>query len=178
MWEAQYYKHERPRSLITSGGLGTMGFALPAAIGAKFARPDSEVWVVAGDGGFQMTMAELATAAQEELDLNIAVINNGYLGMVRQWQEFFYDRRYSATPLLSPDFAKLAEAFGLLGLTARNREQVGPMIREARKRRGTALINFMVEQEDSVFPMVPSGAALHQMIRRPSPLVETAASEA
>jgi len=177
MWEAQYYKHEQPRSLITSGGLGTMGFALPAAIGAKFARPDAEVWVVAGDGGFQMTMAELATAAQEELDLNIAVINNGYLGMVRQWQEFFYERRYSATPLLSPDFAKLAEAFGLLGLTARKREQVGPAIREARKRRGTALINFIVEQEDSVFPMVPSGAALHQMIRRPSPLVETAASE-
>ena len=178
MWEAQYYKHEQPRSLITSGGLGTMGFALPAAIGAKFARPDAEVWVVAGDGGFQMTMSELATAAQEEIDLNIAVINNGYLGMVRQWQEFFYDRRYSATPLLSPDFAKLAEAFGLFGMTASSREQVGPAIREARKRRGTALINFMVEQEDSVFPMVPSGAALHQMIRRPSPLVETAASEA
>jgi len=178
MWEAQYYKHEQPRSLITSGGLGTMGFALPAAIGAKFARPEAEVWVVAGDGGFQMTMSELATAAQEEIDLNIAVINNGYLGMVRQWQEFFYDRRYSATPLLSPDFAKLAEAFGLLGITASSREQVGPAIREARKRRGTALINFMVEQEDSVFPMVPSGAALHQMIRRPSPLVETAASEA
>ena len=175
MWEAQYYKHEQPRSLITSGGLGTMGFALPAAIGAKFARPDAEVWVVAGDGGFQMTMPELATAAQEGLDLNIAVINNGYLGMVRQWQEFFYDRRYSATPLLSPDFAKLAEAFGLLGLTARSRDQVAPAIREARQRRGTALINFMVEQEDSVFPMVPSGAALHQMIRRPSPLVETAA---
>ena len=178
MWEAQYYKHEQPRSLITSGGLGTMGFALPAAIGAKFARPDAEVWVVAGDGGFQMTMSELATAAQEEIDLNIAIINNGYLGMVRQWQEFFYDRRYSATPLLSPDFAKLAEAFGLFGMTASSREQVGPAIREARKRRGTALINFMVEQEDSVFPMVPSGAALHQMIRRPSPLVETAASEA
>ena len=178
MWEAQYYKHEQPRSLITSGGLGTMGFALPAAIGAKFARPEAEIWVIAGDGGFQMTMAELATAAQEELDLNIAVINNGYLGMVRQWQEFFYDRRYSATPLLSPDFAKLAEAFGLLGITARSRNQVAPAIREARQRRGTALINFMVEQEDSVFPMVPSGAALHQMIRRPSPLVETAASEA
>jgi len=175
MWEAQYYKHEQPRSLITSGGLGTMGFALPAAIGAKFARPDAEVWVVAGDGGFQMTMPELATAAQEHLDLNIAIINNGYLGMVRQWQEFFYDRRYSATPLLSPDFAKLAEAFGLLGLSARTREQVSPAIREAREHRGTALINFLVEQEDSVFPMVPSGAALHQMIRRPNPLVETAA---
>ena len=178
MWEAQYYKHEQPRSLITSGGLGTMGFALPAAIGAKFARPEADVWVVAGDGGFQMTMPELATAAQEELDLNIAVINNGYLGMVRQWQEFFYDRRYSETPLLSPDFAKLAEAFGLRGLTVQGREQVVPAIREARNHRGTTLINFLVEQEDSVFPMVPSGAALDEMIRRPSPLVETAASEA
>jgi acetolactate synthase I/II/III large subunit len=178
MWEAQSYKHEQPRSLITSGGLGTMGFALPAAIGAKFARPEADVWVVAGDGGFQMTMPELATAAQEELDLNIAVVNNGYLGMVRQWQEFFYDRRYSETPLLSPDFAKLAEAFGLRGLTVQGREQVVPAIREARNHRGTTLINFLVEQEDSVFPMVPSGAALDEMIRRPSPLVETAASEA
>src|SRR5579884_1985275 len=178
MWEAQYYKHEQPRSLITSGGLGTMGFALPAAIGAKFARPEADVWVVAGDGGFQMTMPELATTAQEGLNLNIAVINNGYLGMVRQWQEFFYDRRYSETPLLSPDFAKLAEAFGLRGLTVQSREQVVPAIREARNHRGTTLINFLVEQEDSVFPMVPSGAALNEMIRRPSPLVETAASEA
>ncbi|HVH89629.1 MAG TPA: biosynthetic-type acetolactate synthase large subunit [Terriglobales bacterium] len=178
MWEAQYYKHEQPRSLITSGGLGTMGFALPAAIGAKFARPDAEVWVIAGDGGFQMTMPELATAAQEGIDLNIAVINNGYLGMVRQWQEFFYDRRYSATPLLSPNFAKLAEAFGLRGLTVRRREEVVPAIRDAREHGGTFLINFLVEQEDSVFPMVPSGAALNEMIRRPNPLVETAASEA
>jgi acetolactate synthase I/II/III large subunit len=178
MWEAQYYKHEQPRSLITSGGLGTMGFALPAAIGAKFARPDAEVWVVAGDGGFQMTMPELATAAQEGLDLNIAVINNGYLGMVRQWQEFFYDRRYSATPMLSPNFAKVAEAYGLRGFTVRSREQVIPAIRDARGHRGTSLINFLVEQEDSVFPMVPSGAALNEMIRRPNPLVETAASEA
>jgi acetolactate synthase-1/2/3 large subunit len=178
MWEAQYYKHEQPRSLITSGGLGTMGFALPAAIGAKFARPDAEVWVVAGDGGFQMTMPELATAAQEGLDLNIAVINNGYLGMVRQWQEFFYDRRYSATPMLSPNFAKVAEAYGLRGFTVQSRGEVMPVIREARANRGTSLINFLVEQEDSVFPMVPSGASLHEMIRRPNPLVETAASEA
>src|SRR5207237_1015992 len=104
MWEAQYYKHERPRSLITSGGLGTMGFALPAAIGAKIARPDAEVWVVVGDGGFQMTMPELATAVQEKPDINIAIINKGYLGMVRQSQEYFYDKRYAATPLSGPDF--------------------------------------------------------------------------
>ena len=106
MWEAQYYQHEQPRSLITSGGLGTMGFALPAAIGAKVARPEAEVWVIVGDGGFQMTMSELATIVQEKLKVNIAIINNGYLGMVRQWQEFFYERRYAATPLLSPDFVQ------------------------------------------------------------------------
>ena len=113
MWEAQYYHHEEPRSLITSGGLGTMGFALPAAIGAKIARPDAEVWAVVGDGGFQMTLCELATIAQERLDINIAIVNNGYLGMVRQWQEFFYEKRYAATPLHNPDFVKLAEAYGL-----------------------------------------------------------------
>src|SRR5207249_2994035 len=113
MWEAQYYKHERPRSLITSGGLGTMGFALPAAIGAKVARPEAEVWVVCGDGGFQMTMAELATIVQENLKVHIAIINNGYLGMVRQWQEFFYERNYEATPLLNPNFVKVAEAYGI-----------------------------------------------------------------
>jgi len=174
MWEAQYYKHERPRSLITSGGLGTMGFALPAAIGAKFARPESEVWVVAGDGGFQMTMPELATIAQEQLEIRVAIINNGYLGMVRQWQEFFYDRRYSATPLLSPDFVKIAEAYGLRGITVRERAQVAPAVEQARQTRGTVVMNFCVEQEDSVFPMVPAGADLHAMIRRPSPLVETA----
>jgi acetolactate synthase-1/2/3 large subunit len=175
MWEAQYYKHEAPRSLITSGGLGTMGFALPAAIGAKVARPDAEVWAVVGDGGFQMTMAELATIAQEGLKVNVAIINNGYLGMVRQWQEFFYERRYSATPLLNPDFVKLAEAFGLTGVAVRRRSEVVPAVREARSAAGTVLVDFQVEQEDSVFPMVPAGADLHAMIRRPSPIVETAA---
>ena len=106
MWEAQYFKHEAPRSLITSGGLGTMGFALPAAIGVKVARPEAEVWVVVGDGGFQMTMAELATMVQEKLKINIAIINNGYLGMVRQWQEFFYERNYESTPLVEPQFCQ------------------------------------------------------------------------
>jgi acetolactate synthase-1/2/3 large subunit len=174
MWEAQYYKHDRPHSLITSGGLGTMGFALPAAIGAKFARPESEVWVVVGDGGFQMTMAELATIAQENLNLNVAIINNGFLGMVRQWQEFFYGRRYEATPLLNPDFEMLAKAYGLHAMTVNNRDEVVPAVREARRHPGTVVVNFCVEQEDSVFPMVPAGASLHEMIRRPSPLVETA----
>ena len=175
MWEAQYYRHETPRSLITSGGLGTMGFALPAAIGAKMARPDAEVWVIVGDGGFQMTQAELCTAAQEGIKINIAIINNGFLGMVRQWQEFFYERRYAATPLRSPDFVKLADAHGLLGLRAATRPDVQSVIQQARSAPGTVVIDFRVEQEDSVYPMVPAGAALDAMIRRPpSPLVETA----
>ena len=179
MWEAQYYRHNEPRTLITSGGLGTMGFALPAAIGAKLANPDAEVWVVAGDGGFQMTMAELATIAQENIKINIAVINNGYLGMVRQWQEFFYERRYAATPLLSPDFAKLAECFGLSGATINTRVEVEPAINKARSDERTVVMDFHVEQEDTVYPMVPAGAALNKMIRRPSlaPIVETAEDE-
>jgi acetolactate synthase I/II/III large subunit len=175
MWEAQYYHHETPRSLITSGGLGTMGFALPAAIGAKIARPDAEVWAIVGDGGFQMTMAELATVAQEGLDINVAIINNGYLGMVRQWQEFFYERRYAATPLLNPDFVKLAEAFGLRGVSVRQRADVEPAVTAARRHPGAVVIDFAVEQEDTVYPMVPAGADLDEMIRRPSPIVETAA---
>ena len=177
MWEAQYYRHERPRTLITSGGLGTMGFALPAAIGAKVACPDAEVWVVAGDGGFQMTMPELGTIAQEDIDVKVAIINNGYLGMVRQWQEFFYERRYAATPLLNPDFAKIAEAYGLQGRTVTQRSDVIATVEEARTHRRTVVIDFRVEQEDTVYPMVPAGADLHAMIRRPSPapIVETGA---
>jgi acetolactate synthase-1/2/3 large subunit len=178
MWEAQYYHHNRPRSLVTSGGLGTMGFATPAAIGAKFAKPDADVWVVVGDGGFQMTMCELATIAQEKIKVNIAIINNGFLGMVRQWQEFFYDKRYVATPLVAPDFAALANAFGIRGERITSRVDVIPTIRAARESKDSFLIDFRVEQEDSVYPMVPAGGALHEMIRRPdSPLVETAATE-
>jgi acetolactate synthase-1/2/3 large subunit len=175
MWEAQYYKHNRPRSLITSGGLGTMGFALPAAIGAKIACPDAEVWVVVGDGGFQMTCPELATVVQENLDINIAIINNGFLGMVRQWQEFFYDKRYAATPITGPNFAKLADAFGIAATTVTRRADVEGAVEAARRLKRAALIDFQVEQEDSVYPMVPAGADLHKMIRRPSPIVETAA---
>ena len=176
MWEAQYYHHQEPRTLITSGGLGTMGFALPAAVGAKLAKPDAEVWVVVGDGGFQMTMCELATIAQENIKINVAIINNGYLGMVRQWQEFFYERRYAATPLVSPDFAKLADAFGLRSATVSRRQDVEPTIAMARAEEGTVVMNFKVEQEDTVYPMVPAGADLDAMIRRPSqsPIVETA----
>jgi acetolactate synthase I/II/III large subunit len=176
MWEAQYYKHDVPRSLVTSGGLGTMGFALPAAIGAKIACPDKEVWVIAGDGGFQMTAAELSTIRQENLDLNIAVINNGFLGMVRQWQEFFYEKNYESSPILSPDFVKLAEAHDIPALAVRTRAEVLPAVEQARSQKGPFLINFLVEKEDSVYPMIPAGSALHEMIRRPGhdPLIETA----
>ena len=176
MWEAQYYHHEHSRSLITSGGLGTMGFALPAAIGAKFACPEREVWVVAGDGGFQMTAAELSTIVQEGIKINIAIINNGYLGMVRQWQEFFYERNYESTPMVSPDFVKLADAHGIQGRAVRTRGEVEAAVDEARSAAGTFLLNFMVEKEESVYPMIPAGSALHEMIRRPGakdPLVET-----
>jgi acetolactate synthase-1/2/3 large subunit len=167
MWAAQYYHQEHSRGLITSGGLGTMGFALPAAIGAKFACPEKEVWVIAGDGGFQMTAAELSTIVQEGIKINIAIINNGYLGMVRQWQEFFYERNYAATPLVSPDFVKLADAHGLKGLAVRTRAEVAPAVEQARSAPGTFLLNFMVEKEDSVYPMIPAGSSLHEMIRRP-----------
>jgi acetolactate synthase I/II/III large subunit len=177
MWEAQYYHHNEPRSLITSGGLGTMGFALPAAIGAKFARPDAEVWVVVGDGGFQMTLCELATIVQEKIDVKIAIINNGFLGMVRQWQEFFYEKRYAATPLVNPDFAKLADAYGIRSARVSERKDVIPTVQEARKHPGPMLIDFRVQQEDSVYPMVAAGADLHQMIRRPAPIYETGADE-
>jgi acetolactate synthase-1/2/3 large subunit len=176
MWEAQYFHHETPRTLITSGGLGTMGFALPAAIGAKFACPEKEVWVIAGDGGFQMTAAELATIVQEKIKINIAIVNNGYLGMVRQWQEFFYERNYEATPLVSPDFVKLADAHGIPGRAVHTRSEVADAVNEARSAKGAFLLNFMVEKEDSVYPMIPAGNALHEMIRRPDrdPLEERA----
>ena len=177
MWEAQYYHHDAPRSLITSGGLGTMGFAVPAAIGAKRARPDAEVWAVVGDGGFQMTMCELATAVQERLAIKVAIINNGFLGMVRQWQEFFYERRYAATPLSGPDFVKLAESFGIRASAVSTRGEVLPAIADARAHDGPVVIDFRVEQEDTVYPMVPAGADLGAMIRRPNPIAETAADE-
>ncbi len=169
MWEAQYYKHDHPRKLLTSGGLGTMGFALPAAMGARLACPKEEIWVVAGDGGFQMTACELATCAQENIKVNIAIINNGYLGMVRQWQQFFYGGRYVATPIKSPDFVKLAEAHDLKGVRVTKRSDVQAAVEQARANAETTIIDFRVEQEDSVYPMVPAGADLAAMIRRPMP---------
>ena len=179
MWEAQYFKHESPRSLVTSGGLGTMGFALPAAIGAKMACPEKDVWVIAGDGGFQMTASELSTIVQEQLAINIAVINNGFLGMVRQWQETFYDKNYSASPILSPDFVMLANAHGIEATSVSTRADVTPTVTKARTSGKAFLINFAVEKEDGVYPMIAPGAALHEMVRRPvhDPLLETAEEE-
>lgn len=168
MWEAQYFRHDQPRSLITSGGLGTMGFALPAAIGATFGAPDTEVWAVAGDGGFQMTLCELATVMQERRPVKIAIINNSFLGMVRQWQEFFYEERYAATPMWNPDFVKLAEAYGVPALRVTHREEIPAAVAAARATDGPILIEFVVEKDEIVYPMVPAGADLGNMIRRPA----------
>jgi acetolactate synthase-1/2/3 large subunit len=169
MLEAQYYPHQRPLSMITSGGLGTMGFGLPAAIGAKFGKPDEEVWAIVGDGGFQMTMCELATAKQENIKVNIAILNNAYLGMVRQWQEFFYEERYHATPMFNPNFVKLAEAFDIPAMRVTHRHQMEESVQFAREHEGPVLIEYVIEKEEVVYPMVPAGADLHNMIRRPKP---------
>jgi acetolactate synthase I/II/III large subunit len=169
MWEAQYYQHDMPRTHITSGGLGTMGFALPAAIGASFARQDAEVWAVAGDGGFQMTMCELATIVQEKRPIKIAVINNGYLGMVRQWQDILYEKRYSGTPLISPDFAKLADAYGIPALRVTEKAAVADAISKARKTDGPFLLDFRVDPLAMVYPMVLPGKSNSEMLRRPLP---------
>ncbi len=167
MWEAQYFLHDKSRSLLSSGGLGTMGFALPASIGAQMGHPDQMVWATAGDGGFQMTIQELATVVQEKLPLKIAVLNNGYLGMVRQWQEMFFESRYSGSILTGPNFAKVAEAYGVSGLTVTEKSQVVPAIAQALEIDGPMLIDFHIEREANVYPMVAPGAAIHDMIRRP-----------
>jgi len=175
MWAAQYYPLDAPHTLVSSGGLGTMGFGLPAAIGAQVARPESEVWAIVGDGGFQMTLHELATAVQEQLPIRIAVCNNGYLGMVRQWQELFYGERYESTRLLNPDFVKLAEAYGLRAWRVTRPDEVTGAVAEARAHNGPSLIDFQVAQEGeegNVYPMVPSGAALDEMIRRPEAMAD------
>jgi len=168
MWEAQYFVHHRRRALLSSGGLGTMGYALPAAIGAQMALPDSQVWATAGDGGFQMNIQELITIIQEKIPLKIAVLNNGYLGMVRQWQQLFFEGRYSGTPLLGPDFAKVAEAYGIPGLTVREKGEVVDAVEQATKADGPFLIDFRVEQEENVYPMVAPGSPISDMIRRPT----------
>jgi len=167
MLEAQYYNHEEPNTLLTSGGLGTMGFSLPAAIGASFSRKDKDIWVIVGDGSIQMTITELATAVQEKVNIKIAIINNGYLGMVRQWQQMFYDARYSETPISSPDYLKIAEAYGLPGFRVKERNEIKEAVKKAAEINGPALIEFVVEQHDMVYPMVPTGADLNEMISRP-----------
>jgi len=166
MWEAQYYRHDRPGGLISSGGLGTMGFALPASIGAAVGVPGAPVWVVAGDGGFQMTLQELATVVQERLAVKIVILNNGYLGMVRQWQELFFHRNYEGTPILGPDFARLAEAYGIPGMTVECKADVVEALCRAQSIDGPALIDFRIEREHNVFPIVPAGEPIHRMLRR------------
>jgi acetolactate synthase-1/2/3 large subunit len=167
MWAAQHYWYDKPNTFISSGGLGTMGFGLPAAIGAKVGCPDSTVWCIDGDGSLQMTIQELATITQEKVGVKIAVIHNTYLGMVRQWQELFYGKRYVATPLSSPDFVKIAEAYGISAMRVTRREEVAPAINKAMAEPGAFLIDFIVEPEENVYPMVPPGAALAEVLEEP-----------
>jgi acetolactate synthase-1/2/3 large subunit len=164
MWVAKLYPYRRPNTHITSGGLGTMGFAVPAAMGAALARPDEPVWAISGDGGFQMNMQEIATMVQEGIPVKMAVFNNGYLGMVRQWQQFFHGRRYSATPIWSPDYVRLAEAYGIFGRRVERGAEVDDAVREAIAHPGPALVEFLIEQEANVFPMIPPGASLSEPI--------------
>ena len=169
MWSAQFFFYDKPNRLVSSGGLGTMGFELPGAIGAKVGRPDETVWCIAGDGGFQMTIQELATIAQENLAIKIAIINNGYLGMVRQWQELFYRRRYVHTQLSCPDFTKIAEAYGIPALRVKDKIEVTSAIEKAMEHQGPFLIDFAVEPEENVFPIVPPGATLVEAMELPKP---------
>jgi acetolactate synthase-1/2/3 large subunit len=163
MWTAQFYKFSRPRQFITSGGLGTMGFGLPAAIGAQIGNPGALVVDIDGDSSFNMTLTELSTAVMYELPIKICLINNGYMGMVRQWQELFYGRRYSCSSLKNPDFARLAEAFGAVGLSARKKEEVPAVIKAMLEEKKPCLADFYVDPEENVWPMVPTGKSLHEM---------------
>ena len=164
MWVAKLFRYQHPNSHITSGGLGTMGFAVPAAMGVALARPGEPVWAISGDGGFQMNMQEIATMVQEEIPVKMAVFNNGYLGMVRQWQQFFHGRRYSATPIWSPNYVKLAEAYGIAGYRVESADQLESAVAAAVAEPGPALIEFMIEQEANVFPMIPPGGSLSEPI--------------
>ncbi len=164
MWAAQYFSHRHPRNFISSGGLGTMGYGFPASIGAKIGRPDETVFDLAGDGSFTMNCQELATAVAYDVQVKVAIFNNGYLGMVRQWQELFYDRRYSATKLSEINFVKLADAFGAHGIRVDSQSEVAPAIKEALSVPKPVIIDFRVEPEECVFPMVPAGAALNEIL--------------
>jgi acetolactate synthase I/II/III large subunit len=173
MWAAQYFWVDKPNGFITSGGLGTMGFEVPAAIGAQFADLKSTVWSICGDGGFQMTSQELATVVEYELPIKYAIINNGYLGMVRQWQELFYKNNLSSVRMYQPDFVKLAEAYGVRALRVTDKAQVQSSIDLALSHPGPVLIDFQVEEYENTFPMVPPGAALQQTVDSPYQATES-----
>jgi len=165
MWAAQYFKYTQPRTFISSGGLGTMGFGFPAAMGAKKGRPDKVVFDIAGDGSFQMNSQELATVVKNDIPVIVAILNNGFLGMVRQWQDLFFDKRYSFTSIDdSVDFVKLAEAYGAFGLRVTKPEEVGPALKEAVDSLRPTVIDFVVEREENVSPMVPAGAAINEIL--------------
>jgi len=164
MWVAKHYPYQRPNTHITSGGLGTMGFAVPAAMGVGLARPEETVWAISGDGGFQMNMAEIATMVQERLPVKMAVFNNGYLGMVRQWQQFFHGGRYSCTPIWSPDYVKLADAYGIPAWRVEEAHELPDVLARATAEPGPALVECVIEQEANVFPMIPPGGSLSEPI--------------
>ncbi len=168
MWAAQYCRFREPNTLITSGGLGSMGFEVPAALGAKMGRPDKVVWSVAGDGGFQMTMCDLATAVENNIDVKFAILNNGTLGMVHQWQDLFYERDYFSTVYSgNPDFVKLAEAYGISGIRVTSQEEVAGAIQQAIETPGPVLLDFVVKRGENVYPMIPAGESIHEMMERP-----------
>jgi acetolactate synthase-1/2/3 large subunit len=167
MWAAQYLQFDQANSFISSGGLGAMGYEIPAAMGAQLGRPGATVWSIAGDGGFQMTLHELATIVQEELPVKIALFNNGHLGMVRQWQEMFYEQHYKSVPIPGPDYVKLAEAFGIPALRVTRRDEVIDALTQAQRHPGPFLIEFVLEQQENVYPMVPLGASLAETIEDP-----------
>ena len=164
MWAAQFYRFKRPRQLMTSGGLGVMGYGLPAAMGVQVAKPDAIVIDIAGDGSIQMNIQELITVVENQLPVKVAILNNSFLGMVRQWQQLFYGRRYSATPMTAPDFVKLADAYGAVGLRATKPGEVVPVIQEALNTPRPVIMDFRVEPEECVMPMVPAGKAMHEML--------------
>ena len=170
MWAAQFCSFHEPNTLITSGGLGSMGFEVPAALGAKVGRPEKTVWSIAGDGGFQMTMCDLATAVESKIDVKFAILNNGSLGMVRQWQNIFYEEDYFATIYSgNPDFVKLAEAYGITGIRVTEKDQVNAAIQQAMETPGPVIIDFVVKEDENVYPMIPAGESVHEMLEEPSP---------
>ena len=167
MWAAQFYLTDKPRGFITSGGLGTMGYEVPAAMGVQMGQPNDLVWSIAGDGGFQMTIQELATIRDQKLPIKFAIMNNSYLGMVRQWQELFYEHRYSQVEVRGPNWVKLADAYDMLGLRVERKEDVAGAIQEANKHPGAVIVDFVVKQEGNVYPMIPAGQSVHEMVEDP-----------